>query len=139
MYADLNEIKKDLTGQNTKIDNLDSKVVELEKKSEASDLKNENTVKEIKGEMAQMESRVTGKLMSEIEPSLKVMQKEIPDSVGTDLRRLVQEELELQRCREAAKKQDAIEEPIDQVEVSHSKQASPKQDENAKNQKKNKN
>merc|ERR1711954_226757 len=37
------------------------------------------------------------KLLSEIEPSLNSMKTQIQDSVGADLRRLVMEELALQR------------------------------------------
>merc|ERR1711954_591346 len=46
------------------------------------------------------------KLLSEIEPSLNSMKTQIQDSVGADLRRLVKEELVLQRMEETKKGSD---------------------------------
>merc|ERR1711954_12540 len=107
MLADIKEIKKDVKGNNLKIDELSEKVVSLENKNKVSEDKNENTFKEIKGEISRVEERVTTKIMSEIEPSLNIMKGEIQTSIGADIRRLVQEEVTIQRLREAKEEEDA--------------------------------
>merc|ERR1711954_495106 len=111
MLADIKEIKKDVKGNNTKIDELSEKVENLENKSKVSEEKNEKTFKEIIGEINKVEVRVTNKIMSEIEPSLNVMKGKIQTSIGADIRRLVQEEVAIQRLREAKEQEDAASDP----------------------------
>merc|ERR1711954_296145 len=77
------------------------RVIQLENKSNDSDLRNKTTIEELKGQMTNIEDRVTTKLLSEIEPSLKGMKDQIETSVSLDLRRIVQEELALQKMAEA--------------------------------------
>merc|ERR1712081_150381 len=72
-----------------------------------------------------VEVRVTDKIMAEIEPSLGVMKDKIQNSIGTDLRRLVQEEVTLQRLKEAKERDEA-----------RSKNDGPERDKNTKIQKK---
>merc|ERR1711954_107773 len=58
----------------------------------------------MKDDIAKVEQRVTTKLMGEIEPSLNAMKNEIQDNVNLDIRRLIQEELALQKLAEANEK-----------------------------------
>merc|ERR1711954_465567 len=51
-----------------------------------------------------VEERVTTKLMKEIEPSLNTMKNEIQDYVNLDIRRLIKEEMALQKLAEAKDK-----------------------------------
>merc|ERR1711954_378537 len=101
MHANIKEIKSDQKSNNNKIDDLSAKVLHLENKSNDTDLKNQNAIEEIKGQMSAIEESVTSKLLSEIEPSLNGMREEIQKSVGLDLRRLVKEEMALQKMWEA--------------------------------------
>merc|ERR1711954_277770 len=101
MMSDLSEIKSDVKTNNTKIDGLTQKVEDLETKNKITDEKNENKFKEIREEIANVEANVTTKLMSEITPSLEKMKTEIQTASNQDLRRIVQEEVELMRLREA--------------------------------------
>merc|ERR1711954_86721 len=64
-------------------------------------------MKEIRGEIEKVEDRVTTKLMTEITPTLNNMRKELQSAASQDIRRLVQEELELQRIREAKENRSA--------------------------------
>merc|ERR1711954_489670 len=73
--------------------------------------KNKKTFKEIKGEISKVKERVTNKIMAEIEPSLNVMKGEIQTSIGFNLRRLVQEEVTIQRLKEAKEMEDAASDP----------------------------
>merc|ERR1712112_521716 len=78
-----------------------SKVENLETKGKENEETMNEKLKQIKDDIGKVEVRVTEKLMAEIEPSLGVMKTEIQNSIGTDLRRLVQEEVTLQRLRES--------------------------------------
>merc|ERR1712081_46035 len=105
--GDIKEIKNNVKGNNVKIDELAEKVDNLENKQKATDEKNEKMFLEIKGDIGKVEVRVTNKIMAEIEPSLNVMKEDIQTSIGVDLRRLVQEEVTLQRLKEAKEREEA--------------------------------
>merc|ERR1711954_37435 len=98
-------------GNNVKIDELAEKVDNLETKQKATDEKNEKTFQDIKGGIGKVEVRVTNKIMAEIEPSLTVMKEDIQTSIGVDLHRLVQEEVSLQRLKEAKDRDNAESDP----------------------------
>merc|ERR1711954_318101 len=97
MMQDIKEIKNDVKGNNVKIDELAGKVENIETKQKETDARNEKTFNNIKGDLSNVEARVTDKLMAEIQPSLSVMKNDIKHSIGVNLRRLVQEEVTLQR------------------------------------------
>merc|ERR1712112_254184 len=84
-----------------------SKVENLETKGKENEETMNEKLKQIKDDIGKVEVRVTDKIMAEIEPSLGVMKTEIQNSIGTDLRRLVQEEVTLQRLKEAKEREDA--------------------------------
>merc|ERR1711954_190801 len=107
MMADISEIKTDVKGNNTKINDLTNKVEKLETKSKENEDTTNEKLKQIKDDIEKVEVRVTNKIMAEIEPSLGVMKTEIQNSIGTDLRRLVQEEVTLQRLKEAKERDEA--------------------------------
>merc|ERR1712081_60804 len=104
MMADLAEIKTDVKSNNTKIDGLTDKVNDIETKQKKSEEKDEKQIKEIRQEIANVENNVTSKLMSEITPSLENMRAELQSAASQDLRRIVQEEVELMRLKEAKEK-----------------------------------
>merc|ERR1712112_350416 len=108
MMSDLSEIKTDVKSNNSKIDSLTTKVEDLETKNKNIEEKTENSLKEIRQEIVKVEENVTNKLMAEIKPSLEGMKNEAQNAACQDLRRLVQEEVELMRRREA--KDKAVEE-----------------------------
>merc|ERR1712081_107329 len=101
MMADLGEIKSDVKANNIKIDGLTNKVDELEKKKKTVEERNEKQFTDLREEVANVENRVTTKLMAEITPALEGMRKEVQSSATQDIRRIVQEEVELLRLREA--------------------------------------
>merc|ERR1711954_605014 len=118
MMSDLAEIKTDVKLNNTKIDGLSSKVAQIENKtnetdlkladlsskiesiestSNQSDLRNSKAIKDLKDEITTIESRVTSKLLSEMEPSIGAVKDQIQESLGADLKRLVREEMASQK------------------------------------------
>merc|ERR1711954_397058 len=101
MMKDIKEIKTDVKGNNAKIDGLTEKVSNLETKNKEIEEENESSLKEIRGEIEKVEDRVTSKLMAEIAPSLNSMKNELQSAASQDIRRLVQEELAIQRMRES--------------------------------------
>merc|ERR1712112_527991 len=84
-----------------------SKVENLETKGKENEETMNEKLKNINDDIGKVEVRVTNKIMAEIEPSLGVMKDEIQTSIGTDLRRLVQEEVTLQRLKEAKERDEA--------------------------------
>merc|ERR1711954_126761 len=82
----------------------------LENRSKEIEEKNAQTFTNLKEDIAQVETCVTNKLLKEIEPSLNLMKEEIQTSVGSDIRRLVQEEMALQKMKENKVIEDAINE-----------------------------
>merc|ERR1711954_506422 len=104
MMSDLSEIKSDVKSNNTKIDSLTNKVEDLENKNKNIEEKTENSFKEIRQEIANVEENVTNNLMDQIKPSLEAMKSEVQNAACQDIRRLVQEEVELSRRREAKEK-----------------------------------
>merc|ERR1711954_172803 len=99
MMADIAEIKTDVKGNNQKIDDLTTKVENLETKSKENEYATNEKFKTIQTEINKVEENVTSKLMKEIEPSLNSMKGEMKDSMCTDIRRIVQEELNLREMK----------------------------------------
>merc|ERR1712081_140061 len=97
IMADISEIKTDVKGNNNKIDDLTSKVEGLETKQKETEEMNTNAINEIKENIADVEKNVTSKLMNEIQPTLGQMKNEIQDNVNLNMRRLIQEEMALQK------------------------------------------
>merc|ERR1712081_92997 len=114
MMSDLSEIKADVKSNNTKIDGLANKVEDLESKNKVIEENNEKQFKDIREEIANVEEKVTSKLMSEITPSLEGMRQELKAAASQDLRRLVQEEVELLRLKEAKENQLATRENVEE-------------------------
>merc|ERR1711954_545220 len=106
MMADISEIKTDVKGNNNKIDDLTSKVENLETKQKEAEELNTNALKEMKEDLANVEKSVTSKLMKEIQPTLGLMKNEIQDNVNSNMRRLIQEEMALQKLSEAKERED---------------------------------
>merc|ERR1712112_355463 len=132
MMADLSEIKTDVKTNNNKIDDLSNKVEDLETKHKTSEERNQNQFKEIRQEIANVEVNVTTKLMTEITPSLENMRTELQTAASNDLRRIVQEEVEMMRLREAKEKAKPAEDSSDEEE----KGLEPKKNKKSKKNKK---
>merc|ERR1711954_119151 len=70
----------------------------------------------MKDDISKVEQRVTTKLMEEIEPSLNIMKNEIQDNVNLDIRRLIKEEMALQKLAEAKeKKSERLKDDVPEV------------------------
>merc|ERR1711954_191133 len=89
------EIKANET--DLKIDGLSSKVESIETRANETDLRNNKSINDLRSEITNIESRVTTKLLNEMEPSIVALKGRIQESVGSDLRRLVREEMSLQK------------------------------------------
>merc|ERR1711954_325588 len=91
------------------MDKIATKVENLEKRSTEVEQANDKKFDDLKDEIAQVENKVTNKLIKEIEPSLGKMKDEIETTMNNDLRRIVQEEVALQKMREMKEAGDAAE------------------------------
>merc|ERR1711954_43777 len=100
MMADIAEIKTDVKGNNQKIDDLTSKDESIETKSKENEDATKEKFKQIQNDISKVEENVTSKLLKEIEPLLNAMKGEMQNSMGTDIRRIVQEELSLREMKD---------------------------------------
>merc|ERR1711954_221409 len=125
IMSDISEIKTDVKGNNSKIDDLTSKVDKLETKQKESDETNSRAVNELKENLADVEKNVTAKLMDEIQPTLGVMKNEIQENVNINMRRLIQEELALQNHAVAKKVGDEVNKtvPVEESSGNESEEA----------------
>merc|ERR1711954_434175 len=89
-----------------KVDNLEIRSKEIEET-------NAQKFSNLKDDIAQIETRVTNKLLKEIEPSLNHMKDEMQTAMGTDIQRIVQEEMALQKMKERKEAEEVIHEEID--------------------------
>merc|ERR1712081_143901 len=119
----------------SKIKNDPVKAEDLETKHKTSEERNQNQFKEIRQEIANVEFNVTTKLMTEITPSLENMRTELQTAASNDLRRIVQEEVEMMRLREAKEKAKPAEDSSDEEE----KGLGPEKNKKSKKKIKNKN
>merc|ERR1711954_298886 len=110
IMADIAEIKMDVKDNNQKIDDLTSKVENIETKSKGNEEATNEKFKLMQNEINKVEESVTTKLLKEIEPSLNSMKDEMKNSMCTDIRRIVQEELNLKEMKEKSADQAKTEE-----------------------------
>merc|ERR1711954_5767 len=101
MHADVKEMKQDQKKTTNTIKELSLKLSKIEKKSNENDLNNKKAIKDINNKVSNIEDQVTTKLLAEIEPSLNGIKTQIEDNVNQNLRRIVQEELMLQKMAES--------------------------------------
>merc|ERR1711954_89880 len=101
MHADVKEMKQDQKKTTNTIKELSLKLSKIEKKSNENDLNNKKAIEDLDSKVSNIEDRVTTKLLAEIEPSLNGMKTQIENSVNQNLRRIVQEELMLQKMAES--------------------------------------
>merc|ERR1711954_446847 len=101
MHEDVKEMKLDQKKTTNTIKELSQKLSKKEKKSNENDLNNKKAIEEINTKINNIEDQVTTKLLAEIEPSLNGMKTQIESNVNQNLRRIVQEELQLQKMAES--------------------------------------
>ena len=118
IMSELQEIKSDVKGTNSKMDALSNKVDSIEKRSLDNEVNNAQKFADLKKDIEKVENNVTAKLLKEIEPSLGAMKDDIQTSMSHDLRRIVQEEVALQSMRE---KKDAETRDDDKVDPDSNK------------------
>merc|ERR1711954_578122 len=126
MMKDIKEIKSDVKGNNSKSNGLTDKVNDLEARNKKIEEKNENQMKELREEIENVEEKVTTKLMSEIKPSLQHIRNELLTAASQDLRRLVQEEVELQRLREVKSNTKVVSESGEEGDKEEEPEKNPK-------------
>merc|ERR1712081_52128 len=90
----------DVKGNNQKIDDLTTKVKNIETKNKENEEATDEKFKLMQNKINKVEENVTTKLLKEIEPSLNSMKDEMKNSMCTDIRRIVQEELNLKEMKE---------------------------------------
>merc|ERR1712081_167222 len=101
MHADVKEMKQNQKKTTNTIEELSLKLSKIEKKSNENDLNNKKAIEDLNNKVSNIEDQVTTKLLAEIEPSLNGIKTQIENNVNQNLRRIVQEELMLQKMAES--------------------------------------
>merc|ERR1712112_332222 len=93
-------MKSDLKENNSQISAINSKVTAIEKDNARVECKNNLKFESIRYDMRLMETSVTAKVINELDPKISSMRNEIRDDLCADMRRLVKEEVLLQKFKE---------------------------------------
>merc|ERR1711954_165924 len=93
-----------LKDNSSQISSINSKVTAMEKDNARVESENNLKFESIRYDMRLMETAVTAKVINELYPKISSMRNEIREDLCADMRRLVQEEVQLQRFKE--KKED---------------------------------
>ena len=132
-------MKSDLKENNSQISASNSKVTAIEKDNARVESENNLKFESIRYDMRLMETSVTAKVINELDPKISSMRNEIREDLCKDMRRLVQEEVQLQKFKE--KKEDPIdiqesaEDESEREEVAEKKKKKEKTKKNIKDKK----
>merc|ERR1712081_132185 len=93
-------MKADLKVNNQQITTINSKITDIEKDNARTESESKLAFQAIRYDMGQIETAVTSKVINELDPKISSLKSELRQDLNTDLQRLVQEELQLQKFKE---------------------------------------
>merc|ERR1712081_31633 len=121
IHADITIMKTDLKENSSQIASINTKVTAIERDNARVEAETNLKFENIRYDMRLMETSVTAKVVNELDPKISAMRKEITEDLSKDMRRLVQEEVQLQKYKENKKEssesQESAEEEADNEEV----------------------
>merc|ERR1711954_174463 len=100
IHADITIMKSDLKENNSQISSINTKVTAIERDNARVESENNLKFESIRYDMRLMETSVTAKVINELDPKISSMRNEIRDDLCADMRRLVKEEVLLQKFKE---------------------------------------
>ena len=106
IHANITIMKSDLKDNSSQISSINTKVTAIEKDNARVEAETNLKFENIRYDMRLMETAVTAKVINELDPKISSMRNEIREDLCKDMRRLVQEEVQLQKFKE--KKEDPI-------------------------------
>merc|ERR1711954_253075 len=100
IHADIRDMKADLKESNLQIHTMNCKITTIERVNARTESETKLSFQAIRYDMGRMETSVTSKVINELDPKISMLRTEIREDMNTDLRRLVKEELQLQKYKE---------------------------------------
>merc|ERR1711954_172007 len=100
IHADITIMKSDLKDNSSQISSINTKVTAMEKDNARVECETNLKFENIRYDMRLMETAVTAKVINELDPKISSMRNEIREDLCKDMRRLVQEEVQLQKFKE---------------------------------------
>merc|ERR1711954_173570 len=100
IHADITVMKTDLKENSSQISSINSKVTAIEKDNARVESENNLKFESIRYDMILMETSVTAKVINQLDPKISSMRNELREDLCADMRRLVQEEVQLQKFKE---------------------------------------
>merc|ERR1711954_498691 len=107
IHADIKGMKSDLKENTVQITSINTKFTAIENNKARIESETNLKFEAIRYDMGQMESSGTSKVINELDPKISTLRSELREDFNSDIRRLVQEELQLQKFKE--KKEEANE------------------------------
>merc|ERR1711954_171844 len=77
IHADIRTIKNDVKENSSKVNVITSKITELERNHERSELENQRKFDELKTDLAQVETSVTAKVIGSMVPQISTLKNEL--------------------------------------------------------------
>merc|ERR1711954_34015 len=100
IHANIKVAKSDLKENTVQITSINSKITAIENDNARVESETNLKFEAIRYDMGMMESSVTSKVINELDPKLSTMRSELREDLNFDIRRLVQEEIQLQKFKE---------------------------------------
>merc|ERR1711954_389393 len=100
IHADIKVMKSDLKENTVQITSMNSKITAIENDNAIVESETNLKFQAIRYDMGMMESSVTSKVMNELDLKLSTMRSELREDLNSHIRRLVQEEIQLQKLKE---------------------------------------
>merc|ERR1711954_191472 len=108
----LKEIKVDVKSNNSKIDKINSKISNLEERTEKNKIENNKKFENINKEMKEMETNVTRNIIEHFKPKIR----EIENRAKDDLKKMLEEQLNIRE--DAIEEGDESEKPEEELQSS---------------------
>merc|ERR1711954_342936 len=100
MHADIKVIKADLKENNLQITTMNAKISAIESENARTTSETNLKIEAIRVDMGNIKTSVTNKVINVIDPKISTLRTELRDDLNTDLRRLVEEEMELKKYKD---------------------------------------
>merc|ERR1711954_512789 len=94
IHADIRTIKNDVKDNSSKVNIITSKIEELERNNERSEIENKRKFEDLKTGIALVEKSVTSKVIESIEPQISTLKTDLSSEMRSEMKQMLKEEME---------------------------------------------
>merc|ERR1711954_234865 len=94
IHADIRTIKNDVKDNSTKVNVITSKIEELKRNNERSEIENKRKFEDLKTGIALVEKSVTWKVIESIEPQISTLKTDLSSEMQSEMKQMFKEEME---------------------------------------------